>query len=53
MARQINSVFARYLYVTYGSSRIGRALLHFIRGSDAGMFAEGQTAEKQQCVWRG
>ena len=40
-ARQINDSFARHLWMVYGSKRIGRALIHFTRGSDAGMFAEG------------
>lgn len=39
-ARQINDSFARHLWMVYGNKRIGRALIHFTRGSDARMFAE-------------
>ncbi|EFJ40193.1 hypothetical protein VOLCADRAFT_121754 [Volvox carteri f. nagariensis] len=39
-ARRIHSAFASYLWRSFGTDGIGRALPHFIRGEDAEEFAE-------------
>ena len=52
-AREIHSAFAKYIWKKFGHRGLGRALVHFVRGSDMQAFAEGewQKALRNAMCW--